>query len=125
MAAKKKAVTHNPIDYKKWIWVIDNLSKDQMSAHDSNPPSAETIILSLNTFIEDGFKVTCKWDSYNKCFQAQAVCGETGYNNSGLCISARSDDAADALSILHYKYFFVAERDLRGFADKVPVGVRG
>lgn len=123
--AKKKVAVHNPIDYKKWVWVIDNLSKDQMHHHDESPPASDTILLALNTFVEDGFKISVKWDDYNKCFQANAVCDKTGYQNSGLCLSARSDDAADAMSILYYKYFFVAERDLRGFADEKPKGLRG
>jgi hypothetical protein len=47
------------------------------------------------------------------------------YQNAGLAISARSDGIEDAISILCWKYFNMAKRDLRGFADKVPQGVRG
>lgn len=116
---------HDKIPYKDWVWVIDNLTKEQMTLHDATPPNAENIIDGLHGLLEAGFKITLKEDSYNKCWQCNAVCDETGYRNSGLAISARSDDTEDALSILMYKYFVVAEGDLTAFADAAPRGVRG
>jgi hypothetical protein len=126
MAAKKKRNNlSQKIDFNDWIWCIDNLSKSQLELFDSEVDKWVGDISYFNAMIEDGFQITVKHDNYNNCKQASGICQFKGYDNSGLAISARSDDAEDALGILFFKYFKLADRDLRGFSEKVPKGVRG
>lgn len=113
------------VNFEDVVWVIDNLSSSQLTAHDKKPYSPQEIIHKLSEMVEDGFGISIKWDSYNNCLLATATCMMLGYDNSGLALSARGEDATDCYSILLYKYYNVAKRDLRGFSEKVPKGVRG
>ena len=123
--AKKKLTVKETIPYSDWVWCLDNLSTAQLEKHDADKPSSDSLIDGLNNMIEAGFKITFKTDNYNGALIITAVCDSTGFLNSGLAISARSDDTMDMLSILLYKFWVVAQGDLRSFADKKPRGVRG
>jgi len=107
------------------VWVLNNLSSDELSAHDTQPYTPETILDKANEMIEDGFQFSWKYDSYSKSRQVSAMCLFTGHDNSGLAISARGEDVQDCMSIVLYKYYNIADRDLRGFTDVIPQGVRG
>jgi hypothetical protein len=125
MPRKRKNEIAQKIDYKEWIWCIDNLSKAQLEAYDEASEHTSEYFDKMTVLIEDGFSCTTKRDYYNNCILVSAVNDYTGFHNSGLCLSARSDSAPDAWGILLYKYFIVAERDLRPFADSKPNFKRG
>ncbi len=113
------------VPFSDIVWVIDNLSNDELAMHDKEPMKAEDGVLKLSELVELGFKVSVKWDDYNDCMMISAVCDDKRYDNAGLAVSARGDDLIDCVSILVFKVFVVADSDLRGFADKKPKGVRG
>jgi len=113
------------VDFKDIVWCIDNLTETQLENHDENPCDAVTVMDYATQMVEKNFKLSMRWDDYSQCFMVSAVCDVHGYDNSGLAISARGDDFLDAFSIMFYKFFVVAEQDLRGFADKKPKSVRG
>ena len=121
--AKKK--TGSKVEFGNIVWVIDNLDTKQLKDHDAKPATSEEIFHKINEMIEDSFKVSMKYDNYSKSMLVTAICDDADATNAGLAISARGDDIQDAASIMLYKYFVVAQRDLRGFADKIPTGVRG
>lgn len=123
--ARKKPQSTEKIDYTNIVWCIDNLSKDQLDLHDAKPYNSEEMIDLLHKLVEQGFAIGMKPDSYTGNMQISAVCYDANARNAGLAISARSDDLADMTSILLWKFFVVAEGDLRPFADKKPKGVRG
>lgn len=125
MATKKRNQPREKIDYKNWVWCIDNLTSDQMKAFDDSPPSSDELVNGLHRVLEMGFKITLKPDTFNNCLQINAVCDETGHENSGLAVSARSDDTEDMVGLLLYKIFVVADGNLQQFADKKPRGIRG
>lgn len=121
----KKVEKSGKVEFSNIVWVIDNLDKKQLELHDKKPSSPEEVMHSITEMIEDSFKVSMRWDTYSKSFLVTAVCDDAAATNAGLAISARGDDIVDASSIMVFKYFVIANRDLRGFADKVPTGVRG
>lgn len=125
MSKPKSNGTPKIIDFKDLVWCIDNLVGEELNDHDKNPRDITSIYNELVIMIEDGFKLSIKWDDYSNGYMASAVCMDKRYENGGLGISARSNDLEDCLSILVYKYINVAKRDLRQFADKLPRGVRG
>ena len=113
MANKKPKQTHERIDFKKVVWVIDNLTKDHMTVYDKNPPTDEEIVDAINNLCEEGASVSIKFDHYSgKGVLSTATFSLTGYTNTGYAISARGVDAKDSLGILCFKYFTVAQRDL-------------
>ncbi len=124
MARRAKKQT-GKIDFDKVIWVIDNLTNEQLAEHDAKPYTAEQVFEEILDLADNGFRVTIKYDTFSKSYMATATCMEHGYDNSGLALSTRGHDILDCLSIMLFKYIQIADRDLRGFTDKVPTGVRG
>lgn len=124
MARARKKQT-GKVDYDKVIWVIDNLTPEQLIAHDKKPYTPEQILEELLQMADSGFRVTIKYDTFSKSYMASATCMEHGHDNSGLALSNRGNDIVDCYSIMLYKFIEIAHRDLRGFADKIPIGVRG
>lgn len=111
--AKRTTKKHDKIDFKKIKFVIDNLTKDHMKAFDANPPAPVDILDGIHNLAEEGASVSVKFDHWSgKGYLASATFNMTNYQNSGYAISARGSDVTDALGILLYKYFTVAERDL-------------
>lgn len=124
--AKKKVVNNGEkVEFSNIVWCIDNLDVKQLADHDKNPYDGIQCFDKINEMIEDSFKISMRYDTYSKSMLVSAVCQDIDAMNSGLAISARGNDITDACSIMLYKYFNVAKRDLRGFADKIPTGVRG
>lgn len=115
MATKKadKVKKDVRIDFKDIKWVIDNLTKDHMKVYDADPPNEAQIIDAINNMVEVGCKVGVKFDTYSgKGILATAIFDVGGYENSGYAISARGTDVHDALGILVFKFFTVAQSDL-------------
>lgn len=123
--ARKKKNEPQKIEYTDFVWCIDNLSGDQLLVFDAWVVEGHDYLSLVNVMVEDGFQVSVKNDYYNNCKLASAINNFTGFDNSGLCVSARSDDSEEALAILLFKYHVLADRDLRGFAEKKPRGIRG
>ena len=124
MAGKKKTEPKK-IDYTEFVWCIDNLSGDQLLVFDAWVVEGHDYLSLVNIMVEDGYQISIKTDYYNNCKMASAINQYTGFQNSGLCVSARSDDTEEALAILLFKYIVLADRDLREFAERKPRGVRG
>lgn len=124
MVSKRKK-TNSKVEFSDIVWCIDNLDSKQLAAHDKLPLTSEQIIEQQSKMIELDFKLSAKWDTYSKSFLATAICDNASATNSGLAISARSDDYLDAWSILLFKFFTIANEDLRPFADSIPRGIRG
>ncbi len=121
----KKKTKRTKIEFGDIIWVIDNLTEDEMKAHDKKPYTPSELTELEMGMVDDGFRVTAKWDEYSKSYMATASNMDVTKDNAGLAISARGTNIEDCKSILFYKYNVIAERDLRGFTDKVPRGARG
>ena len=107
------------------VWCMDNLSTAQLKQHDDKPYTPEEVIEGFNRLVEMGFKISIKTDDYTGNKMISAVCDEVGKDNAGLALSARSEDVEDMSSILLWKFFNVAEGDLRPFADKKQKSARG
>lgn len=128
---KAKAISKSPegdgnkVQFDSIIWVLNNLTNDELAAHDAHPYDPSQILDLSNEMIEDGFQFSWKFDSYSQSRQCSAMCLFHGHDNTGLALSARGEDVQDCMSIILYKYYNIAKRDLRGFTDIVPKGVRG
>lgn len=123
--AKGKSEANGKVDFDKVVWVIDNLDTKELAVHDKKPYAGDAMLDAIMGMIDKGFKISLRFDDYSKSYMASAVCLDTRYENAGLAISARGNDIGDCTSIMLWKFFQVAQQDLRGFADKVPTGVRG
>lgn len=123
--AVKKRIRKTKIEFTDIIWVLDNLTENQMKAHDKKPYTPEQLTELEMQMVDDGFRVTAKWDEYSKSYMATATNMDVTKDNASLAIAARGTTIEDCKSILFYKYIVIAAKDLRGFTDKVPTGVRG
>lgn len=74
--------------------------------------------------IEDGWKVSMRHDDYSDSPMVSAVNTDSKNLNGGFGMSSRSSDLGDALKILYWKFFKVANRDLSEFKQEVK-RVRG
>ena len=120
-----KSKKKKKVEFQNIVWVMDNLTVKQLADHDAKPYEGQDILHKMTEMIEADFKISTKFDDYNQCFLATAICDNADATNAGLAISSRGQDIADVLSLLLYKFFNVAECDLKTFADKMPTGVRG
>lgn len=128
MAKKREVVKKGKsekVDFTSIVWCIDNLDESQLLMHDKSPYDDTAIIEGIDKMRESGFSISIKTDEYNDCVMASAACYFIDSLNAGLAIAARGNDLGDTLSILLFKFFIVAEGDLRPFADKKPKGLRG
>lgn len=117
--------TGSKIDFNSIVWVLNNLTTDELTAHDAKPYNAQQILDLSNEMIEDGFQFSWKFDDYSSSRQCSAMCLFEGHENTGLAISARGEDIEDCMSIILYKYYNIAKRDLRGFTEIIPQVKRG
>lgn len=124
-AATPKKPAHSKLPFGDIVWCINNLSDDLIADFDANPPTLDELFSGIERLVEMGFTVTAKWDDYFDCPMVSAICGMSGYENSGLAVSARGDGLIDAYGITLYKIFTVAKGDLTGFAEKIPQSRRG
>jgi len=111
------------IAFDSIIWVLNNLTENELASHDAKPRTAQEILDASNEMIEDGFQFSWKFDTYSGARQVSAMCLFQDHMNTGLAISARGDAVQDCMSILLYKYYNIAKRDLRAFTDVIPKGV--
>lgn len=110
---KTKEKKFERIDFKSIKFVFDNLSSEQMKAFDDNPPTLEEIFKGVLQLVDQGAKISIKYDSYSgRGYLATATFDLTGFVNSGYAISARGSDIEDCLGILCFKYFNAASEEL-------------
>lgn len=82
-------VGHKPA-YERWL---------------GEQPDIDNMIEQL---CEDGYDVKIRWDSYNRCFAAQAYSRDKTSPNAGWCLSMRAGgwwEAVQRLLFVHYIAF--------------------
>lgn len=97
------------------VWVLNNLSSQELEQLDEKPPLVEEVFSWLQRQIETGWKVSFKYDEKSKAVQVTCVQSRYEYPNAGYAFSSRSDDVWDALTICWFKYVKIADGVLGDF----------
>lgn len=120
--ARKKQTERKPIPFGEITWVLNNLTSQQLADYDAVEKDYSTIFADLNRMLEQGWKLSCKWDDRSSAHQATLIAGYQEMENAGFALSARSDDLLDAIGIVWYKFEVVAQADLSEYkVDKTHV----
>lgn len=122
MARGKKKVEEK-IDFRSVQWVLNNLSETELQEMDGLGLDLPAVMEKIGEMVGDGWKISARYDDYSDAVQVTATMLTTGNLNAGLAISGRSDDLADCFLIVAYKFFYVAEGDLKQYSQE-PGGRR-
>lgn len=112
MARKKATTARKPIPFGEITWVMNNLTASELAKYDALEKDYSAIFADLNRLMEQGWKLSCKWDDRSGAHQATLIAGFADMENAGFALSARSDDLLDAIGIVWYKIEVVAQNDL-------------
>jgi len=83
------------------------LSEKQRQALKAIPISLEELDNTLTKLIEDNYKVSMSWDTYNSCYQAFLSTTDDQSEHSGWILSGRGSTASKSLKQLFYKHFTI------------------
>ncbi len=111
----------------KLKWVANNLSEEKLDHVDQLAPSSEQLMDFFLEALDVGLDIKVGWDDYSSCYQATAIGAWDGFPSAGYAVSARSSrDAYDALILMYYKVFVMAEMNLSNlYTDKESEDFRG
>jgi len=96
-------------------WVMNNLTTEQLSDMDKRAYTGDEVIGLVQRLVEDRWQISVKWDDYSGGIQVTAIMPYKNLPNAGYAFSGRSDDILDAMTIVVYKYFVVADGNLSEF----------
>jgi hypothetical protein len=105
-------------DWKSFQFVMNNLNDEELAALEQAPFDSERNSEFLEKLIDNGFDVKFGWDTYSKAYQITATGSWRGFQNAGICVSARSPEVFDAFHILWFKIEFIAGWDLTQFVGQ-------
>jgi len=100
---------HAPIAFKDIVWLVNNLSREQLAEVDKTEVSLSDVNVFMSEEIENGAKISFKFDDYSSCAQVSMIYIDAGYENSGFALSARGADFHHCMCILMYKFHVVCE----------------
>lgn len=66
----------------------------------------------LTDLVGSGYKFTLSEDATNDCFIASVTCKEERNPNVNKCLSARSNDAAEAMALLMFKHHVLSDNGI-------------
>jgi len=99
-------------------FVLNSLDSGQAEELELATLSADDLLSFVDRAGDVGFSVSCKFDTYSKCWQATMICNEVGAVNEAMGVSGRSSHGyADALVVCWYKLAVIAEWNLRPFIE--------
>lgn len=107
-------------DYKNSKWVLNNLDDVQLALMDSTPFDIERYLDWCAHLVDNGCEVKLTWDTWSNCYLGNVFGTFLGFPNTGYGVSARSDNFADIIKILWFKYEYLCEGDLAS-AYEAPV----
>lgn len=106
----KKSVTPSrkslDIEFVNW-----ELTKEQKSDAKRYEISPVELFGALERLIDDGFRISFKFDDYNKCFNCSFTEPTRDGAKSCRCIVSRGPSIMDAARIACYKHFVILEGD--------------
>lgn len=115
---KKKSERQRIKDFGSLVWILNNLSDDELSHMDSQEFDAGRFCDFLEGCVDNGLDVKFSWDNYSSSYSVQAMGAWEGFHNSGMAVSARSVDVFDAAKVLWFKISFMCEFDLTQYREK-------
>jgi hypothetical protein len=85
---------------------LDAAQADECRAFRKDPVAVNLILTEM---LEDGYKITCRYDSRNECYACFAF-AEDDSDNAGYILTGRGGSGMSALAELLYKHAQVLER---------------
>lgn len=118
--AKKSAPKSEfvPFDYKSVVWCNVPMLDDDFEAFDANRPDDETVIHALFKLMEGGWKLTASQQDNGQSYRYSVVCLKADSPSVNIGTSAFASDPHEALQLIVWKLFFMADLDLSTY----PVG---
>lgn len=98
------------------------LNKAQTAELKAQPNDANKLFASLEGLINDGYKLTVKYDERNECFASFLFAPDDGGANSGFILTGRGSSCVKAVKQLLYKHFVCLPNGWSEFAER-PTGM--
>ena len=105
---KRQKVTN----WKDTVWVLNNLSDDQLVEMDAQPFDVERYAEFLEKLVDMGLEIKVGWDDYSKCYQVTVTGSWKDFPNTGYATSSRSSEIVDCFKIIWFKLDYLSNYDL-------------
>lgn len=99
------------------------LDKSQQADCKAWVVSADDILSTLDKLIDDGYKISVKFDDYNECYGCFMQLSTGEGTNHGYILTSRGSTAAKALKQLFYKHYQALDGDWTSAAERQGRGV--
>lgn len=80
-------------------------------------PSLEEYDDALLKFVDQGYRVSVKFDNYTEAYSAFGQSFDAGNINAGLILTGRGSTPAKAIKQMLYKHFLVFDQEWGGWAE--------
>lgn len=119
MSNKKAGTKKERVDFKTLVWVLNNLTEDDLDRADAMDFDLERFGEWLDTLIDrEGLEFKFGWDSYSNTWQGTLMGAWKGFRNSSHAVSARSSGGfSDVARLLVFKFDAIAQGDLPAMAE--------
>lgn len=108
---KRAARRANPAKDDGWRgFVALELTEAQKIGAKALREDAERLYDNVFGMIDDGYKLTFSYDSYNGAYVCSVTCRDKGSANNGLTLTARGGSTISAMASLWYKHDVVLAR---------------
>ena len=88
-------------------WVSVELTLEQGAEMRKTFPDADAIFDGALKLVEGGYKVTLRYDDYNKCHAAYVFAESEEHANGGMCLTSRGGSPLTALRGAVYRHFIL------------------
>jgi hypothetical protein len=86
-----------------------NLTKEQNELFTGNYATNLIAPSDIDILVNNGYKLSISWDSYNSGISASLYCQDKKMEWSGYTLSAWAGDTQTALNLLFFKHYVVAQ----------------
>lgn len=69
----------------------------------------QSFLANMGDYVERGYSIKVRWDSYNKAFSGQIYCENADDSNAGWSLSARASDPYIAIERVAYIHLVVLD----------------
>jgi len=102
---KKAAERFNDVKFVSY-----NLTKDQTKELKAMPYELADIDTTFLRLLQEGYKVTFRWDEYNQCYACWLIPSGDTHDNAGYILAARGSTPIKALKQAGYIHWNVFEQ---------------
>lgn len=125
MAKRKQNTELATFDYKKVKWTDVPVTDAQWDEFDDLDKHADWLLDGMLNLLTDGWKLTASADANFETFRFSAICLANGSHNLNYGLSAFSDNPKEAMAILLFKLFVIAQYNLTTYGGGSGKSNRG